>query len=236
MKSILVAGAAGLLAASGAAAQQQVAIDLTGLQIRNATNQSRSSAPSTISPAYRYHYVIDGMVQGQGFLSALSLLFPTPTPLAQVLETLSPGSSAYLSGDADNCSGAHPVQVQNQVLTGQTVISGITVDYNINFSFGIDGGNVASFSMTNVVLTPATLVGYLRFTSGTETISRVNYCQANCDGSTTPPILNVNDFTCFINKYAAGDSGANCDCSTVEPVLNVNDFTCFINKYAAGCP
>ena len=61
-------------------------------------------------------------------------------------------------------------------------------------------------------------------------------CYVNCDGSTTSPILNVNDFTCFLNKYAAGDSYANCDASTLAPVLNVNDFTCFLNRYAVGCP
>src|SRR5207244_2775297 len=27
-------------------------------------------------------------------------------------------------------------------------------------------------------------------------------CYANCDGSTTPPILNVLDFSCFLNKFA----------------------------------
>jgi len=61
-------------------------------------------------------------------------------------------------------------------------------------------------------------------------------CYANCDGSTVVPILNVNDFTCFLNKYSAGDSYANCDGSTVVPILNVNDFTCFLNQYSAGCP
>jgi hypothetical protein len=61
-------------------------------------------------------------------------------------------------------------------------------------------------------------------------------CYANCDGSTTPPILNVNDFICFQTKYAAADPYANCDGSTTPPVLNVNDFICFQTKYAAGCP
>jgi hypothetical protein len=60
-------------------------------------------------------------------------------------------------------------------------------------------------------------------------------CYANCDGSTAPPILNTNDFQCFMNKFAAGDSYANCDGSTNPPVLNVNDFQCFVNKFAAGC-
>jgi hypothetical protein len=50
------------------------------------------------------------------------------------------------------------------------------------------------------------------------------------------PVLNVNDFTCFLNAFAAGSPYANCDQSTTPPVLNVNDFTCFLNTFAAGCP
>ena len=61
-------------------------------------------------------------------------------------------------------------------------------------------------------------------------------CYPNCDASTAIPVLNVNDFTCFLKKYAAGDAYANCDGSTTPPVLNVNDFICFQQKYAAGCP
>jgi hypothetical protein len=61
-------------------------------------------------------------------------------------------------------------------------------------------------------------------------------CYANCDGSTTPPILNVADFTCFLTRFAAGDTYPNCDGSTTTPVLNVADFTCFLTKFAAGCP
>lgn len=61
-------------------------------------------------------------------------------------------------------------------------------------------------------------------------------CYANCDGSTVLPILNVNDFVCFINMYAANDPYANCDSSTIPPILNVNDFICFQNRYAQGCP
>jgi hypothetical protein len=70
-------------------------------------------------------------------------------------------------------------------------------------------------------------------------------CYANCDGSTTPPVLNVEDFVCFINQFAAGQAlppagqithYANCDNSTTQPVLNVEDFICFINAFAGGCP
>ncbi len=64
---------------------------------------------------------------------------------------------------------------------------------------------------------------------------RRNLCYPNCDHSTTPPILNVLDFSCFLNQFAAGDPNANCDNSTTPPVLNVLDFTCFLNRFAAGC-
>ena len=60
-------------------------------------------------------------------------------------------------------------------------------------------------------------------------------CYANCDSSTSLPFLNVNDFICFQQKYAAGDTYANCDNSTTAPVLNVNDFICFQTAFAAGC-
>jgi probable HAF family extracellular repeat protein len=60
-------------------------------------------------------------------------------------------------------------------------------------------------------------------------------CYANCDASTAPPILNANDFQCFINAFAAGASYANCDGSTAPPILNANDFQCFLNAFAAGC-
>jgi hypothetical protein len=61
-------------------------------------------------------------------------------------------------------------------------------------------------------------------------------CYPNCDQSTATPMLNVADFTCFLQKYALGDPYANCDRSEAVPALNVGDFTCFLQKYALGCP
>ncbi|MFN0133283.1 MAG: GC-type dockerin domain-anchored protein [Phycisphaerales bacterium] len=92
----------------------------------------------------------------------------------------------------------------------------------------------ATFTATAGVGSTGTDVGdaILRlrvFTPSTST------CYANCDGSTIIPFLNVNDFTCFLNKFAANDPVANCDGSTTAPVLNVNDFLCFLNVFAAGC-
>jgi hypothetical protein len=61
-------------------------------------------------------------------------------------------------------------------------------------------------------------------------------CYANCDGSTVPPVLNIADYFCFLQRFAAGDPYANCDGSIIPPILNVADFTCFQQRFAAGCP
>jgi hypothetical protein len=60
-------------------------------------------------------------------------------------------------------------------------------------------------------------------------------CIANCDQSTIPPVLNIDDFICYQAQFASGDSRANCDQSTTPPVLNVNDFVCFMHAFAGGC-
>jgi hypothetical protein len=69
------------------------------------------------------------------------------------------------------------------------------------------------------------------------------FCYANCDGSSTAPMLNVLDFNCFLNRFAAGLSGdplslvyANCDNSSTVPALSAADFACFISAFTAGCP
>ena len=164
---------------AAASAQQSVSLDLTNVRIQNGNPQSRTSAPNTISPALRYHVVVDGMVKGNG--GVLGSMFPNPTPLAQEMETLSPGSSANLSGDYDNCTGTHPISLQGQTISGSQVILGITVNYAMTLSTGIDAVNVAYFNLTNVVLTPSFLVGYLSFTSGAATVTRIEFCPANCD-------------------------------------------------------
>ncbi len=58
-------------------------------------------------------------------------------------------------------------------------------------------------------------------------------CYANCDTSTQAPALNILDFLCFLNRFAARDPYANC---TVDATIDVSDFACFLNKFAAGCP
>ena len=58
-------------------------------------------------------------------------------------------------------------------------------------------------------------------------------CYANCDNSTRSPKLNVLDFICFLNRFAAQDPYANCN---VDATIDISDFMCFLSKFAAGCP
>lgn len=235
MKTVVLVGCAGVAAAAGVAfGQQSTTINLAGLRIQNGLNQSASSAPNTISPAFDYHYQITAMVHGTGLV--FGGLFPNSISLATVLETLSAGSSSVLSGDFTNCPGTHPIDPPPTTTSGSQVELGITINYSFTTSFQISAANIASFSLTNVVLSPSALIGTLVFDSGTATLTRVYVCPANCDGSTTAPVLNVADFTCFLQKFANGDPVANCDCSTGTPFLNVADFTCFLQKFAQGCP
>jgi hypothetical protein len=60
-------------------------------------------------------------------------------------------------------------------------------------------------------------------------------CRANCDQSTTNPVLTSNDFICFLTQFAQGNSQANCDLSSTPPLLTANDFQCFLIQYANGC-
>jgi hypothetical protein len=113
-------------------------------------------------------------------------------------------------------------------------VNGVPV---INFSTGTLGAQRARFDASTGRLRGFAWgenIGWLNMDDATTYVAAA--CYANCDGSTAAPVLNVNDFNCFLNSYAAGSAYANCDHSTVAPVLNVNDFSCFLNKYAAGCP
>ncbi len=182
MLRVSVSACFAALVAPLALAQPQVTIDLTDVRIQNGLNQTRSSSPNTISPALGYRYAVTGNVQGSGLV--LGLLAPTPTPLAQVLEQLAPGSSALLNGEVYNAAGTHPVGVANLTFSGTEVLFGVTVTASATLTAGINADDTASFNLTNVVLSPAALVGSLRFTSGSVVITRVPALTAdmNYDG------------------------------------------------------
>lgn len=217
---------AALAAGCGSAlAQESTFIDLTGVQLRDGSSQNRSSA-GTISPSCYYDYAIDGMVRGTS--GGLAVLYPTPTPLADVLESLSPGSSAFLAGRVVNPGGGHPVVFFNEPLSGTQVILGTTVTFSATFEVGIRADNTAYFSLTNVVLSPSFLVGAAQFTSGRADIVRV-VCAVdfNCDG-----FVDFSDYLSFLNLFDAEDPAADLN---QDGFVDFVDYLEFLNQFALGC-
>ncbi len=234
MKNNRIVAACGLALATAAFADDRAAINLTGVQVRHATNQSRSSSPDSIDPACRYSYTIDGMVRGRGSFSLLSILFPNPVPLAQAMETLSPGSSESLSGVVENPAGAaHPTTLLSQTLSGQQVVLGTTVTFAATLTLSIDASNMASFSFTNVTISPAQTVGYLEFTSGTATIIGSAPCAADFDNDCFVDFFDLDAFSaCFEGGACPPGKSADFD---GDGFVDFFDFNAFVVAFEAGC-
>jgi serralysin len=139
-------------------------------------------------------------------------------------QTVAPGSPVSFSV-AVNATGTLQYQwfKDNQPLSGAAAST-----YQIQSATPGDQGSYRCVVSTDCDSLPSD--------AATLTVSTGGGCYANCDNSTATPVLNVGDFTCFLQRFAAGESYANCDSSTSPPVLNVGDFTCFLQRFAAGCP
>ncbi len=74
-------------------------------------------------------------------------------------------------------------------------------------------------------------IGYQEWKSGLDNISITfgGVCYPDCDETGT---LTVGDFTCFQNRFLAGEPYADCDAGGT---LTVADFVCFQNRFVAGC-
>ncbi len=217
-----------------ALADNTAALDLTGVQLRNATNQSRNSSPDTIDPGCTYTYHIDGMVRGRGFLSLLSILFPTPTPLAQAMETLSPGSSAFLNGTVSSpTGGTHPAVLVTQNLSGSQVVLGTTVTFAATITVGIDAANHTYFSLTSVTLSPSGTVGYLEFTSGAATTVSMPPCAADFNRDCAVDFFDYDDFiTCFEGDGCPAGRTADFNHDTATDFF---DFADFVDAFETPC-
>lgn len=62
-------------------------------------------------------------------------------------------------------------------------------------------------------------------------------CYADCDTSTGLEVLDVFDFLCFLNHFAANDLYAcKCDVGSGPNTCDIFDLLCSQNAYDAGCP
>ncbi len=216
-----------LAAATGALGAPSVSIDLTNLRIQHNTNQTRSSSPQTIDTARRYSYRVSDttMVRGQG--GVLGTLYPQPTPIAQVLEDLQPGSSAFLRGASNNPSGTLPSNIAPQTVNAETTLLGIPVTVALTAGAGIDAQGVASFSITNVTVSPSILVGSLLFTQGSAIVTAHCLADYDLDGGVT-----IDDLLVFLALFEAGSVAADVN---ADDGVDITDLLGFIEALDAGC-
>jgi serine protease AprX len=158
-----------------------------------------------------------------------------------------PGAQFIIRANVTNAGDlrAHNVMVN---LVGASIVSG-TNPVNIG-GMAASGAGFAEWTVTasstagsHPVTINITSISYgENFTGQQQGNYLVSACYPDCDNN---GFLNVEDFSCFIDQYAAAlqlphaqqvTHYANCDNSLTAPVLNVEDFSCFINKFATGCP
>ncbi|MBX3377703.1 MAG: immunoglobulin domain-containing protein [Phycisphaeraceae bacterium] len=186
------------------------------------------------------------------------------TSTYSLFSALASNAGTYQCVATNACGSVNSAAVQVQVFTGanftadpqsQTVAAGSPASFTVQVSGNptptitwrkngtpIQGANQTTYTIPSVTPGDAgtydcyaeTLCGDATSQPAVLTVSGQS-CYANCDGSTGAPLLTANDFQCFLNKFAAGDTYANCDGSTGSPLLTANDFQCFLNKFAAGC-
>jgi hypothetical protein len=250
-----VLAAAVLVCGAGAAsAAESVTIGLTGVQIRNATNQSRSSAPATIDPANNYTvtYSADTRVRGRGeggfVVYILPTLFPSPVTLDQLVQTLTgdPAADFPETSEAPNPGGTHPAVLINDTLAGTASQSGVTLTFSATLNAQIGSDNIASFNITDVVLTPSTgliRTGYLEFTSGSITITRNPIVGPTCDSidfNNDGSVFDPTDVDAFLSVFSEGPcipAGANCndvDFNNDTSVFDPCDVDAFLLRFSEG--
>jgi hypothetical protein len=182
---------------SAALAAPEVTIPLTGVSITNGSTAGRNSSPEMINAALRYRSRTDGMVVGTPTFSLLGLLISSPQPLSQALQTLT-GSPPNLDSVFGNPAGTLPVVGMAQTYSGSGMVFTTPVTISATLAEGIDATGVASFTLSNVSISP-TLVGGLKFTSGQVTLDAITcLCDLNFDG-----VVDDSDFTLFVVDYDA---------------------------------
>jgi murein tripeptide amidase MpaA len=164
-----------------------------------------------------------------GWTSAL----PTPPSVAQAFQNMDNQMAAAIHGVHGMTYDAGPIYATIYPASGTSVDWAYGAQGIQAFTTELRDTGQNGFTLPTNQITPTCEENYAAFLVMANAIV---VCYPNCDGSTTAPILNVNDFTCFLQKFSTGDTYANCDGSTSAPVLNVSDFTCFLQKFAAGCP
>ncbi len=205
----------------------------SGSIVRGSTTPSLTIAAAQAPDAGNYDCIVSDACGGTASASAqLVILCSAPTVTLQPTgQTLEVAQSITFTIAA---SGTDPLTFQ-WLHDGNPMADGAT-------GYGSKVAGSASAALTIQLIREADAGNYACLVtndcgSATSDAAQLGVrCYANCDGSTTPPVLNVLDIACFMNRYAAGDPWADCNPGSSGPAPRAVDFLCFLDHFRAGCP
>jgi hypothetical protein len=136
------------------------------------------------------------------FLNQSVLCSASPTIVQQPGSVIvAAGQSAVLSVGAQ--AGTSPLSYQWR-RNGLPLANGGTISGATSAQLVIDPVRTEDTAYYDVVVSSAVCVGGSQSTTSAHAVLAITSCYPNCDQSTVAPVLNVGDFTCFLQRFAAG--------------------------------
>lgn len=134
----------------------------SGIEIHRTSNGKRIVA----SPEYTYD--LTGNCRGK-LGTALGQLYPKEIPIAELLESISKGSSKLLHGTFADTTGVRPLRVLDETISGSRIIKGIKVKVSFMIVGQILANGECALDVTNVKISakpkPSLKIGSMVFKS-----------------------------------------------------------------------
>ncbi len=147
-------------------------------------------------------YVAGGVNAAGQFGNTVEVYDPvsnTWAPCAPMPDHRAPAASAVVNGKLYLAGGENGTGTD---LASVLVYDPVADSWSTNYPPMPSGRHACGGACVNGIF--YVVGGYRAGTALSDTLALGLPCYANCDGSTTSPVLNVLDFACFINKFAAG--------------------------------
>lgn len=216
-----------LACASPALAAETVSIPINGVRIQNNLAQSRNSGAQTINAAFRYSIRFSGDTTASGAGGILAALYPSPTPLSEIMNDLAPGTDPLAPQSATNPPGTLPASLPSQTTNQTSVLSGINVTFGMTINAGADATGVCSFSLSGVVISPSILVGSLLINQGSIIVS--THCIADL---TLDQAVTIDDLLAFLIYFEDGNAAGDMN---RDDAITIDDLLIMLENFEDGC-
>jgi len=157
----------------------------------------------------------------------LGSLYPTATPLSEIMADLAPGTDPLAPQSATNPSGTLPASLPTQAIDQTTTLAGVGVTFRMTINAGADASGVCSFSLTNVVISPALIVGSLTINQGSIIVS--SHCIADL---TLDQAVTIDDLLAFLVYFEDGNVAGDMN---RDDAITIDDLLVMLVNFEDGC-